>query len=76
MIYLNLSNNNLKDISSKVKGLKNVVSINLANNQLTDLPKEFQLLKNLKTLILVGNPMEKATIQQLKELLPQTQIYF
>jgi Leucine-rich repeat (LRR) protein len=50
--------------------------MNLAHNQLRDLPKEFQHLKNLKTLILAGNPMDKETIQKLKELMPQTQIYF
>ena len=74
--FLNVSQNNIKEISPKVKGLKNVVSMNLANNQLTDLPAEFSQLKNLKTLILTGNPMDKSTIEKLKTMMPQTQIYF
>ena len=50
--------------------------MNLANNNLKDLPVEIKQLKNLKTLILTGNPIEKSTIENLKALLPETQIYF
>ncbi|WP_449398266.1 hypothetical protein [Chryseobacterium wanjuense] len=74
--FLNVSQNNIKEISPKVKGLKNIVSMNLANNDLKDLPNEFSELKNLKTLILTGNPMEKSTIEKLKAIMPETQIYF
>lgn len=74
--FLNASQNNIKEISPKVKWLKNVVSMNLANNQLKELPKELSYLKNLKTLILTGNPLDQSTVEKLKALMPQTQIYF
>ena len=74
--FLNVSQNGIREISPNVKGLKNIVSMNLAHNQLKDLPREISQLKNLKTLILTGNPMENTTIEKLKLLMPQTQIYF
>ncbi|WP_288374836.1 leucine-rich repeat domain-containing protein, partial [uncultured Chryseobacterium sp.] len=63
-------------VSPKIKGLKNIVSMNLAHNNIKDIPVEIKQLKNLKTLILTGNPIEKSTIEYIKTLLPETQIYF
>jgi Leucine-rich repeat (LRR) protein len=54
---LDLSNNQLTYLPSKIKNLKNLKDLNLSNNELTSIPEEIRSFENLKTLTLNNNKL-------------------
>jgi Leucine-rich repeat (LRR) protein len=69
--FLNLSENNLKELPPEIGSLKNLETLMINNNLLTVLPPEIGKLENLKYLILHGNqitflPPEMGKLASLK----------
>ena len=67
---LNLSSNQLTELSAEIVELKNLSSLILSGNQLSELPAEIVQLKSLSSLILSGNQLSElpAEIGELKNL--------
>lgn len=74
--YLYLRSNYLEKLPKSIARLKSLKKLDLSLNKLKTLPMEITNLKNLETLNLVGNEIPKKNQKIIKELLPDTKIYF
>lgn len=73
---LNLSNDNLTQISDQILELKSLIILNLSNNKISQIPDGIANLKNLQILNLSGNPLSPSEQTKVKNLLPGTKITF
>lgn len=73
---LYIRQNQLKQLPPSIAKLKNLKTLDLSMNQLTTLPFHISGLKNLKMLMLVGNDIKKKERENIKALLPNTEIIF
>ncbi len=75
---LNLSGNRLAqaELLAGISNLQNLTSLDLSFNELTSLPPEITQLKNLKTLSLKDNPLDAATLAQIRAWLPGCRVEF
>ena len=72
LTHLDLSNSGIFDIGVLTLHT-DLISLNLSNNEIFDIGP-LTLLTKLKDLDLRGNPISAAQIEQLKKLLPNTDI--
>ena len=63
-----LKSNQLAELPSKIKGLRNLKDLDLYDNHLSSLPPEFARLTNLTALILSKNPLKKLPLLNLPKL--------
>lgn len=74
---LRLSNNNIDDSKTqKIQELKNLETLDLGSNLITKIPPGIEKLKNLKYLRLSGNNIDHLQTNNLKTLLPDTNIVY
>jgi len=74
---LSAKNNNLTGIPAEIGQLSNLVSIDFSNNNLDSMPNEIGNIKNnLKTLNLSGNNYSQEKMQEIKNMLPNTNVIF
>ena len=73
---LDLGFNLLEKLPAGLAGLQRLKHLDLRRNNLRRLPEGIGRLAHLEYLNLRGNPLDRAKVQQLKELLPDTRIIF
>ena len=73
---LHLSLNPFKELPKVVCQLPKLELLDLFNTELSKLPLEITNLKNLKKLDLRSNPIGPKTLEEIKTLLPSTEIVF
>lgn len=74
---LSAKNNNLTGIPAEIGQLLNLISIDFSNNNIDTMPNEIQNIKNnLKTLNLSGNKYSEEKIQEIKAMLPNTNVIY
>jgi Leucine-rich repeat (LRR) protein len=74
---LSAKNNNLSNIPAEIGQLSNLISLDLSNNNIDTMPNEIQNIKNnLKTLNLSGNNYSEEKIQEIKSVLPNTNVIY
>jgi Leucine-rich repeat (LRR) protein len=74
---LNLSDNKMTGIPAEIGQLKYLTTLNISRNQINTYPNEIANLKDsLKTLDLTGNKFSSEKIQEIKNLLPNTEVKF
>lgn len=77
LIILDASNNQLTGISAEIGQLRKLQILNLSDNLIDTYPNEIQNLKNnLITLNLTGNPFAKVDIENLRKILPNTEVIY
>ena len=74
---LSAKNNNLTGIPAEIGQLSNLVTVDFSNNSLDSMPNEIQNIKNnLKTFNLSGNRYSEQKKQEIKSMLPNTNVIF
>ncbi len=74
---LDVSDNNMTGMPAEIGDLSKLRTLDYSQNKITNLPNELTKLSgNLKELNLTGNPINQATIDNLKQSLPNTTIIF
>lgn len=73
---LNLSNNRLMEIPRAISRMDNLEVLDLSYNNLTVLPDKVTEMKHIRHIDLSGNPLTPSQVDQLKRLLPETEIVF
>lgn len=74
---LSAKNNNLTGIPAEIGQLSSLVTVDFSNNSLDSMPNEIQNIKNnLKTLNLSGNKYSEQKQQEIKTMLPNTNVIF
>lgn len=73
---LYLQNNQLKRLPEELGALQNLEELYIENNQITHLPEEIGQLSQLKYLHAQNNLFESTEKEKIKEILPNTEIYF
>jgi Leucine-rich repeat (LRR) protein len=71
-----LQNNQLKRLPEELGALQNLEELYIENNQITHLPEEIGQLSQLKYLHAQNNLFASAEKEKIKEILPNTEIYF
>jgi len=66
--YLNLENNQLSGLPSKIGGLKKIKKIVLTNNKFKKIPKGIKNCENINYLKINSNPLTKSSIKKLPKL--------
>lgn len=72
---LDLANNRIKVLPNELFELTSLKTLHLSFNKLTSIPKEIQNLQNLTFLGLKGNPISKEEIENLKQLIPNCEVF-
>lgn len=71
------SDNNMTGIPGEIGDLSRLKPLDYSQNKITNLPNQLAKLSGtLKELNLTGNPIDQATINNLKASLPNTTIIF
>lgn len=74
--YLNVNQNELESIPAQLGKLENLLYVDLWSNNIDEFPEEIKYMKSLKTLDLRVILISDAEQARLKNLLPNTKIYF
>ena len=73
---LDLGNNRLTQLPEEIGALINLIYLYLHNNLLTQLSEEISTLINLRSLFVSKNQLDIYEIRKIKQLLPNTNLYF
>ena len=73
---LNLSNNRLMEVPQVIGRMDNLEVLDLSYNNLAVLPGDAMYMKHTRHIDLSGNPLTPSQVDQLKRLLPGTEIVF
>jgi len=76
LVDVKIINSALKEIPPEIGSLVNLETLDLTGNDLSSLPTEIGQLSKLEKLYLTGNPISPKEAEKIKELLPNTQIFF
>jgi Leucine-rich repeat (LRR) protein len=71
-----LNNNALDALPEEIGTLTQLKILDIRNNNITTLPSQIQYLTGLERLYMGGNPLDEATINQIRTALPNTLIYY
>jgi len=74
LIQLSTANNQINDISA-LRDLSRLETLWISNNQISDI-SPLKELKNIKRVYMNKNPLDKDAVQELKEILSYTEVYY
>ena len=73
---INLNDNDLNQVPNTLCGLVELTDLALVRNNIKEVPSDIGCLTHLRTLHLDGNPIPSSSIEDIRQLLPQTNITF